>query len=160
MTQKEPPGEWLGEPHGNRHTPGWPALTSAQQLGARRVRPRTRAARTAPTASTTTATGTSTETTATALRTTSRGPSSVPIVAPVRVNRASPATRAMPKSITLVTPSAWSITLLGLRSRWMTSNSWAYPTADSTCWNNGNVFLSGPLRALAIGRQEPSHGSV
>ena len=65
--------------------------------------------------------------------------SGVPISSPAWVaplDAASPtATRAMPKSSTATRPSGRTITLDGLRSRWITPLTWAWWTA-SQIWPN------------------------
>ncbi len=53
------------------------------------------------------------------------------MIEPVSVISEAPA-RAMPKSVTLACPSPSSITLCGLKSRWMTLFEWANPAAWRT----------------------------
>ena len=52
----------------------------------------------------------------------------MPMIEPVSVISEAPA-RAMPKSVTLGTPSSSTITLWGLKSRWMMPRLWAKPAA-------------------------------
>ena len=54
------------------------------------------------------------------------------MVVPVMVSLRSVAPLAMPKSISLTTPSGVSIMLAGLISRWTTPWRCAYPSAAST----------------------------
>ncbi len=48
----------------------------------------------------------------------------VPMIEPVSVMSEAPA-RAIPKSVTLASPASSTITLWGLRSRWMIPRRWA-----------------------------------
>ena len=48
----------------------------------------------------------------------------MPMIEPVSVISETPA-RAIPKSVTFARPSSSTITLCGLRSRWMTPRWWA-----------------------------------
>ena len=54
------------------------------------------------------------------------------MIEPVCVMSDAPA-RAMPKSVTFARPSASTITLCGLRSRWMTPRRWAKRAARRIC---------------------------
>ena len=55
----------------------------------------------------------------------------MPMIEPVSVISDAPA-RAIPKSVTLAWPAASTITLCGLKSRWITPWRWAKPAACST----------------------------
>ena len=52
----------------------------------------------------------------------------VPMIEPVSVISDAPA-RAMPKSVTFACPASSTITLCGLKSRWITPWLWAKPAA-------------------------------
>jgi hypothetical protein len=56
----------------------------------------------------------------------------VPMIEPVCVMSDAPA-RAIPKSVTFARPSSSTMTLCGLRSRWMTPRRCAKRAARSTC---------------------------
>ncbi len=64
----------------------------------------------------------------------------VPMIEPVSVISDAPA-RAMPKSVTLAWPLSSTITLCGLKSRWMTPRRWAKPAA-ARIWRPRSIARS------------------
>ncbi len=67
------------------------------------------------------------------------------MIEPVSVISDAPA-RAMPKSVTFAWPASSTMTLCGLKSRWMTPRRWAKPAAWST-WMPRSMARSWPSGA-------------
>ncbi len=85
----------------------------------------------------------------------------VPMIEPVWVMSDAPA-RAMPKSVTLARPSASTITLWGLRSRWMIPRRWAKRAARRT-WMVRSMARSGSSGASCwtiVFSERPSRYSI
>ncbi len=70
------------------------------------------------------------------------------MIEPVSVISEAPA-RAMPKSVTLAWPFSSTITLCGLKSRWMTPWRWAKAAAARICSPSSTTCCSGSGASLA-----------
>ncbi len=86
----------------------------------------------------------------------------MPTTIPASVRGASSAACAMPKSVTLTTPSLRSSRLLGFTSRWTTPAWWAESSASADCASTLRVCaaLSRPSRASSTDSGSPSTSSM
>src|SRR5437764_1418437 len=85
----------------------------------------------------------------------------VPMIEPVSVISDAPA-RAMPKSVTFTFPCGPTITLCGLKSRWITPRLWAKPAARRI-WmprSMARSCVSGASRLMRSLRVSPCRNSI